>query len=234
MYWNNELHEVHWPSDRNPMEEATHNGTHCLFYNPQAQFHNVTTNQRLADLVAWAQQWLDHDGIEGFCADSRNHYDIANLVKLNMWTADIKRQGIVKPWLLQDQGNGTFLAGTGDSRLRCLERLPHITTVPAFVSTHHSRAHLYQDLEPVHGFDRFAEICGARTGQLFLFRYTDSAAPYGLYWYEYNSDRTRSVTPGEAEAVAMFVAYVKANPDVIISESWFDHEVLWQHYRSSS
>lgn len=234
MYWNNPLIELQWPATQDPIVQSQHNGTHCVFWNPAAGFDRVVTQQRLNDLCEWANNQLGSDGVEKFVADPRNHYDIANLVKLNMWIKSIREQGIVKPWLLQDQGDGTFLAGNGDSRLRCLERIPEISTVPAFISTTSDRKHLYAQLEEVTTFDRFAELCGAVVGQQFLFRLTDNTAPYGLYWYEYNSERTRSVTPGEAEAVAMFLNYIQANPDTKITPKWFDSEITWEHHTSSS
>lgn len=234
MYWNNPLHELTWPSQHDPIVESFHSGSHCLFYNHYMPFDRVQTNQRLGDLANWAQDWLMQDGIEKFVADPRNHYDIANLVKLNMWIHDIRKQGIVKPWLMLDQGDGTFLAGTGDSRLRCLERIPEITRVPAFITTRTERAHLYQSLEQIYTFDRFAELCKAVPGQQFLFRLTDTDAPYGIYWYEYNSDRTRSITPGESEAVAMFENYYSNNTGIIITPEWFDSDITWEHYRSNS
>jgi hypothetical protein len=234
MYWNNPLIELRWPSSRDPIVESQHNGTHCLLWNPAATFNKVVTQQRLIDLCNWANNWLETDGINGFVADVRNHYDIANLVKLNMWIKSMREQGIIKPWLLLDQGDGTFIAGTGDSRMRCLERMPEITTVPAFISTMTNRKHLYPALEEITTFDRFAEICGAVNKQEFLFRLTDAEAPYGLYWYEYNSERTRSVTPGEAEAVAMFSNYARSNPNTKISPEWFDLTIAWEHHKSSS
>lgn len=227
MYWNNPLTETHWPSDTDPINESLHQGAHCLFWNPATKFDNVVTQQRLADLCKWANEWLDTDGIDEFVADARNHYDIANLIKLNVWIHSIREHGIVKPWMMLDQGDGSFLAGTGDSRLRCLERIPEITTVPAFISTVASRRHLYKGLEEVTTFDRFAELCGAKVNQLFLFRLTDPSAPYGIYWYEYNSDLTRSVTPSQDEAVQMFVNYYKQNP-VKITPEWFDQHIDWQ------
>ena len=227
MYWNNPLIEAPWPGNIDPVAQSLHNGTHCLFWNPAAGFDRVVTQQRLAQLCKWANEWLVTDGIDGFVADPQNHYDIANLVKLNTWIHDIRAQGIVKPWLLLDDGTGTFIAGTGDSRLRCLERIPEISTVPAFISTIASRRHLYQDLLEVTTLDKFAELCGAKKNQLFLFRLTDPEAPYGIYWYEYNSDLTRSVTPGEQEAVQMFVRYYKQNP-VEITPEWFDQKIDWQ------
>lgn len=232
MYWNNPLTEITWPATVDPLVE--HNQTHCLFYNPTAGLDRIVTNQKLADLCEWAMQWLNHDGLAGFVADPRCHYDIANLVKLNMWLHDIRRQGIVKPWLLQDLGNGTFQAGTGDSRLKCLERMPEIITVPAFVSTRQDQAHLYAHLEPVTTFDQFARLCQAESGQQFLFRFTDAKATYGLFWYEYNSALTRAVTPGQNEAVELFTKYMQEFPGTEITPEWFDRLVDWDRYRSSN
>ena len=144
MYWNKPLIEVHWPAtDLDPVRDSFHQGQHCMFWNPTAKFDNITTLQTLNDLCRWANEWLSQDGVDLFVQESRNHYDIANLVKLNIWIHDIRQQGIVKPWLILDQGDDTYLAGTGDSRLRCLERIPEITTVPAFITCHQiGRAHV--------------------------------------------------------------------------------------------
>ena len=145
-----------------------------------------------------------------------------------MWIQDIREQGIIKPWLLLDQGDGTFLAGNGDSRLRCLERIPEIQTVASFVSTTANRKHLYQELEQVTTFERFAELCGATYNNTFLFRLTDAEAPYGLYWYEFNSEHTRSVTPSEVDAIDMFVKYYKQHQGIVITPAWFDQRIDWQ------
>jgi hypothetical protein len=132
--------------------------------------------------------------------------------------------------MMQDQGDGTYLAGTGDSRMRCLECIPEITHVPAFVSTCQDRAQLYTHLEPITSFDRFAEVCGAELGQLFLFRLTDATAPYGIYWYEYNTERTRSVTPGESWCVNTFANYAQQHPNLTITKSWFGQLQDWQKF----
>jgi hypothetical protein len=229
MYWNNPLIELTWPNSRDPVIESFHNGTHCLFYNPNMAFDTVQTNQRLQDLCDWANAGLGA-GLENFISDTINHYDIANLVKLNMWIADIKTQGIVKPWMMLDQGDGTYLAGTGDSRMRCLECIPKITDVPAFISTRQEHSAVYSGLEQVQCFDRFAELCGAESGQEFLFRLTDVTAPYGMYWYEYNTERTRSVTPTESWCVSTFVNYAQQHPDLVITKSWFGQLQDWQTF----
>jgi len=229
MYWNNPLITLPWPNVRDPVVESFHNGTHCLYYNPQTKFDTVQTNQRLQDLCNWANAGLG-SGLQNFINDSSNYYDIANLIKLNMWIADIKQQGIVKPWMMLDQGDGTYLAGTGDSRLRCLECIPEITHVPAFISTRQERAWLYAGLEQVQCFDRFAELCAAESGQEFLFRLTDVTAPYGIYWYEYNNERTRSITPSESWCVRTFANYAQQHPDLTITKDWFNQLKDWQTF----
>lgn len=230
MYWNNPLIETRWPADIDPVVSSFHNGVHCLFYNPHASFENVKTQQTLTDLCNWANDWLSKVTVEEFVNHDQNHYDIANLVKLNLWIHDIRSQGIVKPWLMLDQGDGSFLAGTGDSRLRCLERIPEIKTVPAFVSTTTERKHLYQSLEEVKTFDQFARICSARMHKPFLFRLTDEHAPYGMYWYEYDSDLTRHVTPSQSQAVNQFYQYAKLHPGLLITPEWFDQQIPWDMY----
>jgi hypothetical protein len=230
-YWNNPLHTVRVRDYKyDPVISSFHNGRHCLFWNPASKFDNIVTNQRLDDLIKWANEWLETDGVDGFEKEPRNHYDIANLTKLNMWVNDIRQQGIVKPWLLQDQGNGTFVAGTGDSRLRCLEVMPEIATVPAFVSTTTDRAHLYADLEPVTDFAHFAKLCKAEPEVEFIFRLTEPTAPYGMYWYEYTTNRTRAVTPGQDQAVCMFLNYARSVPNFRVSRDWFTKPIVWTNY----
>lgn len=230
-YWNNPLIKTCWPGETDPIVDSLHGGTHCIFYNPAGTFDYISTNQRLGDICNWANERIKYDGHNGFLTDAKNFYDIANIIKLNMWVGDIKQQGIVKPWLVQDLGDGTYIAGTGDSRLRALERIPEITRAPMFISTHVDRKHLYKGLEVITTFDRFAELCGATAGQLFLFRLTDPTAPYGLYWYEYDSSRTRAVTPGEAECVSMLTKYFAEHPDTQITPEWFDLEINWTDYK---
>jgi hypothetical protein len=230
MYWNNPLEQVQYPGPSDIIFKATHGGQHCLFWNPAARFDNIPTNQRLTDLCNWVNNSIQTQGIDAFLTDARCFYDIANLVKLNMWIQDIRQQGIVKPWLIQDPGTGVLQLGNGDSRLRCLERIPEIQTVCAFVSTHVSRAHLYSDLEPVDTFEQFAELCGAEPNQEFLFRLTDNNAPYGVDWYEYNSSRTQAVTPGELEAVGIMVNYFAEHPGIKITPEWFDQLINWSQY----
>ena len=226
MYWDQPLIECRWPQDPDPFQELL-GDQYLLFWNPEFDFHRLQTNQTIADLCAWAQHGLSQ-GLDSFVADQRNHYDIANLVKLNMWAADIRQQGIVKPWLILDWGNYQE-AGTGDSRMRLCEIMPEIKTVPAFISTHRDRAMLYTELEPISTLQHLAARCEATIGQQFLFRPTTGAAPFGIYWYEYDSALTRAVTPGQAWCVTVFEAYYHRNRPRI-DASWFLDLVPWQDY----
>ena len=227
MYWDQPLIACRWPQDPDPFPQLL-GQDYLLFWNPEFDFSGLKTNQRLDDLCAWARHGLD-GGLDRFVKDERNHYDIANLVKLNMWAADIRRQGIIKPWLILDWGNGVQEAGTGDSRMRLCEIMPEIQSVPAFISTHRSRADPYADLEPIHTLHEFAQRCGATVGQQFLFRPSKAPASFGIYWYEYDSELTRAVTPDQPWGVNVFKQYYQTHQPVI-DAAWFLAPVAWQDY----
>lgn len=230
MYWNNPLIDVTWPSDLDPILQLSNGGQHLLYYDPAFSIGRIKTDRSLDKLCQWANDRMCDHGVDEFLADQNNHYDIANLVKINIWVHDIRHRGIIKPFLILDQGHGGYFAGTGDTRLMVLQCLPDIVTVRAFVSTHTSNRQNYRDLEHVSGFDRFAEICGAVSGQRFLFRPTDDQADYGLYWYEYDSELTRSITPGESWCVQVFGNYVAQHSQITINPGWFSVLISWQDY----
>jgi len=231
MYHKNPTIESRWPGDQDPVAQSLHLGNHCLFYNPSAEFKHIEKKSySFETLIKWANEWLVRDGIDKFAADTNNHRDICRLVRLNMWIRDIRKQGIVKPLLLVDEGNGNYSAATGGNRLRVLEYIPEIQTVPAFISTHRDRSSLYTGLESVTCLDRFAELCSADPGKNFYFRLTDAAAPYGMHWYEYSNNRTRLVTPYYEKAVNMFTNYARANPNLFLTKEYFDQEIIWDDY----
>jgi hypothetical protein len=233
MYWNNPI--THWvhPSTQDIIQDSLHNGTHCLFYNPAQDKNQIRTNQSLQDLCNWANTHITSQGIDKFLADTTNHYEIANLVKLNMWVDDLPRQGSIKPMLLQYIGQPLLESGTGESRLRALERIDSIQTVTAFISTHVDHQDQFKHLEPITTFAQFAQLCCAVPGQEFLFRLTDAQAPYGIDWYEYDSLRTAAITPGEEYCVGAMTVYLQQHPGVNFIPSWFDQLVDWASYKNS-
>lgn len=224
MYWNLPLIECHWPRGPDPLPGLL-GDQYLLLWQPRFDFCRLQTNQTLGDLCDWANTALTQ-GIDSFVADVSNHYDIANVVKLNMWTKDIQQQGMVKPWLILDWGDNKLEAGTGDSRLRLCEILPEIRTVAAFISTHRSRYDCYPGCESITTLDRLGQLCGARANQHFLFRGTDGQAPFGIYWYEFDSDLTRAVTPAQDWCVSAFRGYYATNPQPI-TPKWFLSAVDW-------
>lgn len=232
MYWNNPILELSWPTNLDPVRASLHEGTHCLFYDPAVDKNSIQTGQTLSDLCAWANRQIAQQGIAGFVQDSRNHYDIANLVKLNIWVDDLPRNGSIKPMLLQYTGQPKYQSGTGESRLRALERIPSITTAHAFISTHRQYQDRFDHLESVTSLDQFAQLCSAEFEQMFLFRLTDANAPYGLDWYEYNSSRTAGITPGQDYCVEVFSNYINAHSDTVFMPEWFDTLITWDSYKN--
>ena len=230
MYWNNPTIELTYPSDRDPVAESLHNGTHCLFYNPEIPKSNIHYTQSLQDICDWANRQINDQGLDGFVSNQLNHYDIANLVKLNMWVDDIRQQGVVKPMNLYHSGPDHYGINNGESRLRALERIDSITSVAGFIGCRVEHAENFNKLESVTTFKRFAELCRAEPDQQFLFTLTDTAAPYGIFWYEYNSRRTVLVTPGESYCVNALHTYLTQHPDTIFTPKWFDTLITWNNY----
>lgn len=234
MYWNNPQIELTYPSESDPIAKSLHNGTHCLFYNPAVPTTSIHYKQSLQDICNWATDQIKYQGINGFINNQQNHYDIANLVKLNMWVADIRKQGIVKPMNLFYNGPGSYGVNNGESRLRAAERINSIQTVSGFVGCRREHADNFVDLESITSFKQFAELCGAEPGQQFLFTLADSDAPYGIFWYEYNSSRTAAVTPGESYCVDVLQNYLNQTLNTNFTPEWFDILVDWGHYKSNS
>jgi hypothetical protein len=131
-------------------------------------------------------------------------------------------------------GEQVLVIGNGESRLRATERLPHIPSLSAFISTSAQYKDRFDHLESVTTFNRFAELCTAVPGQQFLFTLTDPEAPYGIFWYEYNSARTAPVTPGEPWCIDVFQNYLQINPSVQFTPEWFDTLVPWADHKSNS
>jgi len=232
-YWDNPLKkytntEASYDNDIDPIVYSEHNGEHCLFYQPGLPKGAIYYKQKLQDLCNWAnQRTID------FTENQQNFYDIANLVKLNMWIQDIREQGIVKPMLLTYTGEEQYQINNGESRLRCLEVIPEIDSVDTFISTHSRYAEKFQHLPYIQNFEQFAEICRAEVGQEFLFRFTDGEAPYGIEWYEYNSQKTGTVMPAEDLCVNLIKNYLKEHPLVVFSLDWFSTKVDWNLYKTN-
>ena len=231
VYWNNPIIEYHWPSTLDPIVQSLHDGRHCLFFDSAFDHGQIQYQQRLTDLGNWANQLITQQGVEEFLHNSVNHYDIANLVKLNLWINDIRRQGIVKPMLIHYDRNG-YTAATGESRLRALECVPAVASVTAFISTGKENQDQFGHLELVTTFDQFAGLCQADAGQKFLFRFTDAQATHGIDWYEYDSKKTVLVTPGNDQCVAIMQEYLQQFPDTKFDTQWFSTLVDWNQYKN--
>lgn len=219
-----------WPSDIDIFQIHTNSTTHCMFWNPAFEFRQCSTLYQLQDFcnnINKLRQELSDSMIFDL---GKYNYDLSNVVKFNIWINQLRTQGNIKPWLVIDEGNGHLIAGTGDSRLKCLERLPHINTVCAIITTHISQQHRYQHLTPVTTFDEFAARCGANHGEQFLFRFTAHDAAYGIRWYEHANPLTRDTTPGDDFTLSALRGYLAHHPKVRFTPEWFDTLVDWHSY----
>jgi ParB-like nuclease domain len=229
-YWNKPKINCVYAVEQDPVKDSFHNGNHCLFYDPSINKNAIRYEQKLEDICEWINKKIKYNGIDGFVSDPMNHYDIANLVKLNMWVDDIRKQGIVKPILVYYDGQEKYGINNGESRLRALERIPGIDSLAGFISTRVEHADQFKHLVSVVNFKQFAELCKATDGQQFMFTITDPEALYGLFWFEYNSHRTEAVTPGGDWCVKIFHNYLKAHPGMLFTPDWFDTLIVWNDY----
>jgi hypothetical protein len=228
----NPIQTFRWPNEQDPIAQSLHSGKHCLFYDGVFDHSKITYEQKLQDLCNWANFGIKEYGVSGFLKEKNHHYDIANLVKLNIWIHHIRDSGIVKPMLIWYLGNEKYIATNGESRLRVLECIPQITTVTGFISTTAEHKEKFKHLKPVTTFDLYADLCGACKGQEFYFRIANDDAPYGIDWYEFNSEKTRVVTPSEDYCVAAVAEYLKKHPDTEFTPEWFSILVGWNQYKN--
>ena len=234
-YWKNGIKTytqtvLSYPKDTDPIVAASHNDTHCLFYDPGVHKARIRYSQSLQDICDWINLIVKENGIDHLIGEPTHWYDVANVVKLNMWVEDIKHQGIVKPMRLYYDGQDQFGINNGESRLRALTCLPDILHLESFISTHVKYADNFKHLPLIENFEQFCEICRSPIGTEYLFTTTDQDAPYGIFWYEYNSQKTAPVTPGEQTCRKTLSNYLKQNSNTVFTIDWFNNPVDWTLY----
>ena len=221
-YWNNPKLKftqtvLPYSIDIDPIVQSLHNGEHCLFYEPRMDKQLIDYSPTVQDQC----DFMNRDNIWD------NRYRIATIVKLNIFVEDIKKQGIVKPVMLYYDGGNRYGINTGENRMRAIERIPSITHLESFISTHKKHADRFKNLQLVRNFEQFANICNTSVGTDYIFTFTDQHAPYGIFWYEYDSDRTRAVTPGYEWCENVMQKYLERNPNLVFTPEWFDKKIDW-------
>lgn len=231
MYWNNPIETVDYPGDSDIIFNATHGGEHVLYYNPTVAIDQIAKQTYLQDLCNWANAIILQYGKINFTSDKQRHYDCANLVKINQMVDSLSKHGSVKPMLLFYTGALPYSTGTGDTRLRALERLPQITTVSGIISTHSKYRSYFKHLKEIRTLDDFAKCFSASPGSQFLIRLTDDHAPYGIDWYEYILYDNNIVVPEWTFCLSAIQNYVNQQTDNFkFTVEWFDHLVDWSMY----
>lgn len=209
-----------YPLDNDPIRASSHSGKHVLFYDPgvhKARIRYATTTQDQCD-------WLNNSDIW------QDTFRVASVVKLNIYVEDIKRQGVVKPMLLYYDGNEKFGGHTGENRMRASELVPELEFFESFITTHKDHADHFKHLPQIENFEQWCEILRTPIGTQHSFTLTDPEAPYGMYWFEYDSDRTRAVTPGYDWCETVMRNYLEKYPDTVFTPEWFNTPVDWSSY----
>lgn len=159
------------PSDIDPVSLSWQQGYAVARYDGMP-VHAIDGCFSLDDLILWANQAIGAQGCDGW--HIRPPFEISQLMRINLLYHDLYQFGNAKPVLLLYQSQ-RWQSLTGDSRLRAIELIDHITEINAITV-----ADTELDHDPLHSFNDFAKACGAAPGQQFWFRLGEQ----GLEWYE--------------------------------------------------
>ena len=210
--------------DTDPIVASEHNGEHVLFYDPGVHKARIRYNRTIQEQC----DWLNNSDIW------QDTFRIATIVKLNIYVEDIKRQGVVKPMLLYYDGQEKLGLHTGENRMRASEIMPELDQFESFISTHIKYAEQFSHLPYIENFEQFTEICRTSIGCEYQFTLTDKDAPYGMYWFEYDSDRTRAVTPSYKWCETVMRNYLEKYPNTVFTPEWFNTVIDWSSLDRSS
>lgn len=223
MYWNNPNQFATPAHGPDLVAQSQHHGQHCLFYDPAVPLSNITKLITLQQTCDLANQYLH-------CLDAMTEPGdidkVANVVRINQFVHSLRKNGNVKPMLLNYTGTWPLGASTGGSRVMAAERTPEIQSFSAFISTHQQHQHHFQHLERIETLQQFAKYCGAHGHSQFVFRLTDADADYGLDWYEVSLDTV--TVPNNQQCLDWLKLYLAQQSNSFeFTPEWFDQEINW-------
>ena len=223
MYWNNPIVKI-----TNLIQPSI---DHRLFYCNNFPINQIQSQQTLLQLCKMANYRLDHYAKNEFIKDINSHDFVSNIVKINSMVNTIKEFGCVKPMLLQYHRSMPMITGTGDSRLKAIECITEITTVPAIISTHQKYSHLFAHYAAIYTIDQLRYVCNVDFSTDFYARFTDEFADYGIDWIEYNVNKV--VVPSTEWCLTAIQNYINAQSSTFrFTVDWFKHLVNWDDYKN--
>jgi hypothetical protein len=221
MYWNNPIVKI-----TNLIQPSI---DHQLFYCNNFPINQIQPQQTLSQLCKMANYRLEYYPKNEFIKDINCRDFVSNIVKINLMVNTIKEFGCVKPMLLQYRGSMPMIAGTGDSRLKAIECILEITTVPAIISTHQKYSQVFSHYTAIHSIDQLRYICNVNLNTDFYVRFTDEFADYGIDWVEYSVD-TVTVPDIEWCLIAMQNYINEQSYTFRFTIDWFKNLVNWKLY----
>ena len=209
MYYDNPTIQIKLAKGYSDLFAEHLSSTHRVYYHPNFPLDKM----QHPHTIDWMCEYANSTDI------LEDEYWLANLVKINLWTASIREAGIFKPMLLTY--NGEFIPETGSTRLMCADLIPELTHTPVFISCHEQYSDRFVDYQQIHTFNEFVKHSGANTQNIFNIRFTYNPDDYGIYWYEYNNSDARSVAPNNDWCVSTIRKYLDDNPNTVFDRAWF-------------
>jgi len=210
-----------------PIVLGTHNGKYKFYYKKQVAVDLIDARYPLSQLIELANNDIENLGVSAF--EYQSNYDMAQFVKTNLIYHSIKNIGIIKPFLLQQQGN-RFETVTGCTRRRALSLLPEITHVSAILC-------LYSDTQvddtyiEIKNFNDFCSVVDeATTGTHVWFRVAAPESDLGLDWFEISIDNDTGLVGPEfrTQCILKIKEYLARQSNTFrFSTAWFTEHHNW-------
>jgi hypothetical protein len=217
-YWNNPIIKLKMTDIHNDIFAQNLSKDQHIYYEPKLPL----TQLEHPHSVDWLCEYAN---TAEFIND---RYWMANLVKINIWTQSIRKDGILKPMLIVYNDEGKYIPETGSTRLICADLISELTHTEAFISCHSRNSSEFREKRTKRMFtvDRFAEYAGARADDfnVLSFKFTNNPDDFGLYWYEINLRDVGSATPSEEWCVQAYSKYIQENPDTTVTREWLSEQ----------
>jgi len=220
MYWNNPIVKITELGQPSP--------DHQLFYVNNVPINLIRPQLTLSTMCAMINNRLENYNKSEFTQDPALSDIISNIVKINQMVTSLKQHGCVKPMLLHYCGSMPMISGTGDSRLKALECVSDIISVPAIISTHQKYRLPFEQYQHIQTLDQLKHVCGV-THSEFYFQFTDQSADYGVEWFEYENDTVP--VPDTSWCLTVIQNYIDLQSSTFrFSKTWFENFIDWQLY----
>lgn len=193
-------------------------------YHPAVQIANITPMMNLDSLIKFVNDSLT---VDKEYHNAGQIDKLANMVRLNWMTENLKHDPIYKPILTVVRG-GKLLTVTGDTRLQAIELNPHITHISCLVSIPFELSENFKFWDLVDSKETLATYLNIDADNILInqdWSYTE------LDWMEFSLQETCNHMHDVDQRLRMIYNYLDAqNPSFQFTKKWLTDPIDWNLY----